>query len=62
MIDIIFKPKNSRIYRWRFRQKPEDGKIQDISLGTSELRVAEKRRLELRSEKQFERAGLIPQK
>jgi integrase len=62
MIDRIFKPTGSRIYRWRFRQKPEDGKILDISLGTSELRVAEKRRAEKRSEIQLERAGLIPPK
>ena len=62
MIDRIFKPKGERIYRWRFRQKPEDGKILDISLGTSELRVAEKRRSEMRSERQLERAGLIPAK
>ena len=49
MIDRLFKPKDSRVYRWRFREKPEDGKVLDISLGTSELRVAEKRRTENRS-------------
>ena len=62
MIDRIFKPKGSRIYRWRFRQKPADGKVLDVSLGTSELRVAEKRRAERRSEIQLERAGLTPPK
>jgi len=62
MIDRIFKPKGSRIYRWRFRQKPEDGKILDISLGTSEKRVAEKRRAEMRSDLQLEREGLAPSK
>jgi integrase len=62
MIDRIFKPAGSRIYRWRFRQQPEDGKILDVSLGTSELRVAEKRRTERRSEIQLERAGLTPPK
>lgn len=51
MRDRIFKPKVSRVYRWRFRQTPKDGKILDISLGTSELRAAEKRRAEMRSEK-----------
>ncbi|MGB7748682.1 MAG: site-specific integrase [Verrucomicrobiia bacterium] len=60
MIDRLFKPKDSRVYRWRFREKPEDGKILDISLGTSELRVAEKRRTENRSKIQLERAGLVP--
>jgi len=60
MIDRIFKPKGSRIYRWRFRQKPEDGKILDISLGTSELRVAEKRRAKKRSDIQLVRDGLMP--
>ncbi len=61
MIDRIFKPKGSRVYRWRFREKPEDGKILDISLGTSEKSVAEKRQAEKRSRLQLERAGLIPQ-
>jgi integrase len=60
MNDRIFKPKGSRIYRWRFRQNPQEGKILDMSLGTSELRVAEKRAAELRSKIQLERAGLIP--
>jgi integrase len=62
MIDRIFKPKGSRIYRWRFRQKPQDDKTLDISLGTSEKRVAENRRAEMRSQKQLERAGLVPAK
>ena len=62
MIDRIFKPNGARIYRWRYRQKPEDGKILDISLGTSEKRVAESRRSELRSQNQLERAGLVPSK
>ena len=62
MIDRIFKPKGSRIYRWRFRQKPEDRKTTDISLGTSEMRVAEKRRAELRSQQQLVSAGIIPPK
>ena len=60
MIDRIFKPAGSRVWRWRFREKPEDGKILDISLGTSEKSVAEKRRAEKRSKLQLERAGLIP--
>ena len=62
MIDRIFKPKGERIYRWRFRQQPRDGKVLDISLGTSELRVAEKRRAEKRNQIQLERDGLIPPK
>jgi integrase len=60
MIDRLFKPDGSRVWRWRFREKPEDGRILDISLGTSELRVAEKRRAEKRRKIQLERAGLIP--
>jgi len=59
MINMIFKPKGSRIWRWKFRQKPTDGKIEDISLGTSEKQVAEKRRAELLRERQFERDGLV---
>jgi len=62
MINSIFKPKGSRIYRWKFRQCPEDGKIQDVSLGTSDKQAAEMKRAVLLREKQHERAGLIPAK
>jgi hypothetical protein len=59
MIDFIYKPKDSRIWRWKFRQQSEDKKIVDVSLKTSDKRCAEKRRDELRKEKLFEREGLI---
>jgi integrase len=59
MIDFIYKPKNSRIWRWKFRQKSEDKKIVDVSLETSDKRCAEKRRDELRKERLYEREGLI---
>jgi len=59
MINTIYKPKGSRIWRWKFRQQPADGAIEDVSLGTSEKQVAEKRRAELLRERQFERDGLI---
>jgi integrase len=62
MINSIFKPQGSRIWRWKFRLRPEDGKIQDVSLGTSDKQVAEKRRAELLHEKEHERAGFIPPK
>jgi len=62
MINHIFKPKGSRIWRWKYRLRPEDGKILDISLGTSDKQAAEKRRLELLREKEHERAGLMPAK
>ena len=62
MINTIFKPKGSRVWRWRFRQSPEDGKILDVSLGTSDKQVAEKKRAELLREKEHERAGFIPPK
>jgi len=62
MINTIYKPKDSRIWRWKFRLKPEDSKIQDVSLGTSDKQVAEKKRSELLREKEHERAGLIPPK
>ena len=60
MIDRIFKPNGSRIWRWRFREKPEDVKILDISLGTPDKSVAEKRRAEKRGKLILENAGLIP--
>ena len=59
MIDCIYKPKGSRIWRWKFRQQPKDGKIEDVSLGTSDKQVAERRRAERLREKQHERDGLI---
>jgi integrase len=59
MIDCIYKPKGSRIWRWKFRQQPKDSKIEDVSLGTSDKQVAERRRAERLREKQHERDGLI---
>jgi len=62
MINTIFKPKGSRIWRWKFRLRPADGKIEDVSLGTSDKQVAEKLRGERLREKEHERAGFIPPK
>ena len=60
MINRIYKARGERIWRWRVRLCPADGKIQDVSLGTSDKQVAEKKRMELLREKEHERAGLIP--
>ena len=62
MINRIYKARGERIWRWRFRLTPADCKIQDVSLGTSDKQVAEKKRMELLREKEHERAGLIPAK
>jgi len=62
MINTIYKPKGSRIWRWKFRLRPGDGEIEDVSLGTSDKQVAEKFRGERLREKEHERAGLIPPK
>ena len=62
MINRIFKPKGSRIYRWRYRLRPQDTRIADISLGTSDRQVAEKVRTEKLRELQYEGAGMIPPK
>src|ERR1039457_2918819 len=62
MINHIFKPKGSRIWRWKFRLVPADGKILDVSLGTSDRQSAETKRSDLLREKEHERAGLIPSK
>ncbi len=59
MINTLYKPKGSRIWRWKYRQQPADVKIQDVSLHTSDKQVAEKRRTELLREKQHERDGII---
>ena len=62
MINCIYKPKGERIWRWKFRLHSTDGKIQDMSLGTSDKQVAEKIRAERLREKEHERAGLLPSK
>jgi integrase len=62
MINTIYKPNGSRIWRWKFRLCPEDGKIQDVSLRTSDKQVAEKVRGERLRENEHERAGFIPPK
>jgi integrase len=62
MINHIFKPKGSRIWRWKFRLRPEDKKIQDVSLSTSDKQAAESKRSKLLCEKEHERAGLAPSK
>ncbi len=62
MINHIYKPKGERIWRWKFRLTPADGKITDISLGTSDKQVAEKKRAERLRENEHERAGLLPSK
>ena len=62
MIDYIYKPKTSRIWRWKLRLSPDDTNIQDVSLRTADKQVAEKRRAELRREKEHEKAGIIAPK
>ena len=62
MINTIYKPKGSRIWRWKFRLCPGDKKIEDVSLGRSDKRAAEREREKLLQEKQDERAGFIPPK
>jgi len=62
VINRIFKPKGSRIYRWRYRLRPDDVKITDISLGTSDKQSAEKERAEKLRELEHERAGIIAPK
>ena len=62
MINTIYKPKDSRIWRWKYRQQPADVKIEDVSLRTSDKQVAEKRRAEMLRERQHERDGIIPPK
>src|ERR1017187_4669303 len=60
MINRIYKARGERIWRWRFRHSAADGKILDVSLGTSDKQVAEKNRTDLLRVKEHERAGLMP--
>jgi integrase len=62
MINTLYKPKGSRIWRWKYRHSPQDGKIEDISLRTSDKQCAEHKRTELLREREHERAGFIPSK
>jgi len=62
MINCIYKPKGERIWRWKFRLQPADGKILDVSLCTADKQVAEKKRGERLREIEHERAGLLPSK
>jgi integrase len=62
MINNLYKPKGTRIWRWKYRLSPKDEKIADISLRTSDKQVAEKRRTEMLRELEHERAGLLPSK
>jgi integrase len=62
VINTIYKPKGSRIWRWKFRLQPDDGKITDISLRTSDKQVAERLRSDKLREVEHERAGIIPPK
>jgi integrase len=62
MINTLYKPRGSRIWRWKHRLRPEDGKIADVSLGTSDKQVAEKIRSDKLRELEHERAGIIPPK
>ncbi|HWY29296.1 MAG TPA: hypothetical protein VNX46_00995, partial [Candidatus Acidoferrum sp.] len=62
MINHLYKPRGERIWRWKFRFSPADGKIQDVSLGTSDKQVAEKERSERLRVLEHERAGFIPLK
>ena len=62
MINTLYKPKGSRIWRLKFRLQPADGKITDVSLGTADKQVAERRRSERLRELEHERSGIIPPK
>jgi len=62
VINSLFKPKGSRIWRWRFRLRPDDLRISDVSLGTTDKQVAEMKRAQKLRELEHERAGMIPAK
>jgi integrase len=62
MINFIYKHKGERIWRWKFRLDSVGSKVLDVSLGTTDKQVAEKKRGELLREKEHEKAGLMPVK
>ncbi len=60
MINCIYKPKGSRIWRWKYRAHVSDGKIEDISLRTCDKQAAERKRSDLIRQREHEKVGLIP--
>ncbi len=58
MIDNLHK--RGRIWWWKYRPQGDQGKLQDISLGTPDRQVAERKRSELLAEREREAAGVIP--
>jgi len=62
MINFIYKHKGERIWRWKCRLDSNGAKALDVSLGTTDKQVAEKKRAELLREMEHEKAGLIPAK
>jgi integrase len=54
--------KRGRIYWLKYRAHAERGKPQEVSLGTSDKQVAEKRRSEFVAEKEREQAGILAPK
>jgi integrase len=62
MISNLYKPKGSRIWRWRYRLQASDVKISDVSLGVSDKQAAEKLCSEKLRELEHERAGISPLK
>lgn len=57
MIDKIYK--RGRIYWWRYRRNDDRGKVQYISLNTSDKQAAEARRTDLLREREQEAAGIL---
>jgi integrase len=60
MIDHLRK--RGRIWYWRYRPHGERGQILEVSLGTPDKQSAEKKRGELRQEKERERAKILAPK
>ncbi len=57
MIDNLHK--RGRLWWWKYRPHGDQGKAQDISLGTPDRQVAERKRTGLLAEKEREAAGII---
>ena len=60
--DVALRGAIERFWRWKYRLRPEEGKVRDVSLGTSDKQVAERIRSERFRELEHERAGLLPAK
>jgi len=61
MVQYVYKPKGQRVYRGRYRFRPQDDMV-EIPLNTRDKRIAEQMLAEFVKDVEKERLGIIPPK